>query len=109
MKTKFDTDKSVLEKKVINADKKYLILGDLLIKTDYNTKLTEIESKMPSISGLVSTSPLITVENKISDVSNLVKKQTNMQKYYILNLNILLQLISINLSLDAKKKEKGLV
>ena len=81
MKTKFDTDKSVLVKKVINGDKKYLILGDLLIKTDYNTKLTEIESKMPSISGLVSTFPLITVENKISDVSNLVKKQINMQKY----------------------------
>ena len=81
LKTKFDTDKSVLEKKVINAGKKYLILGDLLIKTDYNTKLTEIESKMPSISGLVSTFPLITVENKISDVSNLVKKQINMQKY----------------------------
>ena len=81
MKTKFDTDKSVLEKKVIHGDKKYLILGDLLIKTDYNTKLTEIESKMPSIIGLVSTFPLITVENKISDVSNLVKKQINMQKY----------------------------
>ena len=61
--------------------KKYLILVDLLIKTDYSAKLTEIESKIPSISGLVSTFPLITVENKISDVSNLVKKQINMQKY----------------------------
>ena len=54
--------------------KKYLILVDLLIKTDYNAKLTEIESKIPSISGLVSTFPLIAVENKISDVSHLVKK-----------------------------------
>ena len=36
--------------------------------------MTEIECKMPSISGLVTNAALTLVENKIPDVSNLVKK-----------------------------------
>ena len=36
--------------------------------------MTEIESKIPSISGLATNSVLTAVENKIPDVSNLVKK-----------------------------------
>ena len=51
----------------------FLILVDLL-KSDYNTKISEIESKIPSVSGLATNSSLTTVENKIPDVSNLVKK-----------------------------------
>ena len=47
---------------------------DLLKKTDYNIKISKIESKIPSVSGLVTTSALTTVENKIPNVSNLVKK-----------------------------------
>ena len=46
----------------------------LVKNTDYNAKISEIESKIPSISGLVTTSALTSVENKISDVSGLVKK-----------------------------------
>ena len=45
-----------------------------LLKADYNTKISEIESKIPSVSGLATNSSLTTVENKIPDVSNLVKK-----------------------------------
>ena len=37
-------------------------------------KFSEIESKIPSINGLVTTSALNAVENKIPSVSNLVKK-----------------------------------
>ena len=80
--------------------KKYVILVDLLKKTDYNTKITKIESRTPSISGLATITALTAVENKISDVSNQFKKKKKlimMQKYLILNLNILLQLITINL------------
>ena len=33
-------------------------------KTDYNAKITEIESKIPSISGLASTTTLTIAENK---------------------------------------------
>ena len=42
---------------------------------------------------------LTAVENKIPDVNNLVKKKNQImtQKYYTLNLNIFLQLITINL------------
>ena len=54
--------------------KKYLILVDLLIKTDYNAKIVEIEGKIPSIFGLATTAALNEVENKIYNVSNLVKK-----------------------------------
>ena len=43
-------------------------------KTDFNAKVTEIEGKIPSISGLATNSALAVVENKIPDVSSLVKK-----------------------------------
>ena len=43
-------------------------------KTGFNTKVTEIEGKIPGISGLATKSPLAVVENKIPDVSGLVKK-----------------------------------
>ena len=45
-----------------------------LKKTDFNTKLTEIEGKTPDVSSLVTKSALTVVENKIPDVSSLVKK-----------------------------------
>ena len=44
------------------------------MKTDYNTKITELKNKIPSISGLATTAALTAVENKIPDVSSLVKK-----------------------------------
>ena len=37
-------------------------------------KLTELEKRIPNISNLETNAALATVENKISDVSNLVKK-----------------------------------
>ena len=43
-------------------------------KTDCNTKITEIDSKMSNSTGLPTTASLTAVENKIPDVSNLVKK-----------------------------------
>ena len=46
-----------------------------LKKTDFNTKVTEIEGKIPDISSLATKSALTVVENKIPDVSSLVKKQ----------------------------------
>ena len=46
-----------------------------LVKKDYNAKATEIESKVPSISGLATNFALTAVENKIPDVSNIVKKK----------------------------------
>ena len=45
-----------------------------LKKTDFNAKVTEIEGKIPSISGLATNLSLTAVENKIPDISSLVKK-----------------------------------
>ena len=48
--------------------------SSLVKKTDYNTKITEIEGKIPDISGLVTKTALTAVENKISGINGLVKK-----------------------------------
>ena len=48
--------------------------SDLAEKTDYNAKITEIEGKIPRISGLGTNAALITAENKIPNINSLVKK-----------------------------------
>ena len=67
LKTKHQTDKWDLEKKIPDT-------SGLVKKTDHSANISEIESKIPSISGLATTSTLTAVENKIADVSSLVKK-----------------------------------
>ena len=42
----------------------------------HNAKITEIQGKIPSITGLATTAALTAVENKIPNASNLVKKKT---------------------------------
>ena len=82
LKSKYDTDKSDLEKKINNTDKKIPNTSGLVKKADYTTKITEIEGKIPSITtGLGTTAALTTVENKIPNINNLVKKQIMIQKY----------------------------
>ena len=63
LKTKYQTDKTELEKKIPDV-------------TDIfkETKLTELENKIPDISSLATKTALTTIENKIPSVSNLVKK-----------------------------------
>ena len=73
LKTKHDTDKSYLEKKISDTS------GLVKKKTDYNAKITEIEGKIRIISGVTTTSALTAVENKIPDISGLVKKKTRLQ------------------------------
>ena len=74
LKTKHDTDKSGLEKKISDPDKKIPNTSRLVKKTDQNGKITEIESKIPSIIGLATNYALTAVANKIPDITNLVKK-----------------------------------
>ena len=45
-----------------------------LFKKRYDAKIKHIENKIPSIVNLASTTGLIAVENKIPDISTLVKK-----------------------------------
>ena len=47
-------------------------------KKDFNSKVTKIEGKIPSITGLATNLELTALENKIPDVSSLVKRY---QKY----------------------------
>ena len=46
----------------------------LVKKTDFNAKITQIEGKMPSISGLAINVALNAGENKIPNIKSLVKK-----------------------------------
>ena len=67
LKTKFQTDKTELEKKIHDV-------SDFLKKT----KLTELENKIPYISSLAIKTALTAVENKIPSVSSLVKKSNKL-------------------------------
>ena len=66
LKTKYNAGKTELENKIPD-------ISGLVKKTDYNTKITEIEGSNPDISNLATKTALTTVENKIPSVSNLVK------------------------------------
>ena len=72
LKTKYDIDKSDLEKTISEADKDIPDTSGIFKKTDLNTKITELESKIPIITGFTN-SALTAIENKIPDVNNLVK------------------------------------
>ena len=54
LKTAYNTDKSDLEKKISEADKKIPDTSDLAKKTDLNAKINEVENKIPSITGLAT-------------------------------------------------------
>ena len=47
--------------------------SELTKRTDLNAKITQIEGKIPSITGLATNSALTAVEDEIPDVSSLVK------------------------------------
>ena len=66
-KTDYNTKISEIEDKIPDT-------SGLVKKTDYNTKITEIEGKIPDISGLATKTALTTAENKIPSISGLVKK-----------------------------------
>ena len=97
LKTKYNTDKSYLEKKIRDADKKIPNISEVIRKVDNNAKINEIENKLPSTAGLATNAALTAVGNKIPDVSILSKKKIIMQKYQTLKINILLWLITIHL------------
>ena len=66
LKSKYNTDKAELEKKITDT-------SGLVKKTDYNPKITEIEVNIPS--GLATNAAVTAVENKIPNISSLVKKK----------------------------------
>ena len=48
--------------------------SDSALKTKYNTDKTELENKIPDVSNLVKKTKLTELENKIPDISNLATK-----------------------------------
>ena len=46
----------------------------LVKKTDYDAKISKIESEIPSISGSATSFALDAVQNKMPDISNLIRK-----------------------------------
>ena len=79
MKTKYQTDKRELEKKIPDVT-------DFVTKT----KLTVLENKNPVVRSLVTKNALTVVENKIPNVCSLVKKQTMTQRLVSLKRNLLI-------------------
>ena len=69
-KSKCDTDKSDLEKKFSDEDKKIPDTSELVKKQIIMLKLLKYK-----VSGLTTNSALTAVKNNIPDISNLVKKK----------------------------------
>ena len=65
--TDYNTKINEIEGKIPN-------ISGLVKKTDYNTKIIEIEDKIPNTSNLATKTALTTIENKIPSVSNLATK-----------------------------------
>ena len=68
------------KRKLVMQIKKNPDASDLTKKKDLNAKITEIECKIPSITGLATNSALTAFENKVPYVSGLVKKEIIIQK-----------------------------
>ena len=69
-------------------------------KADFNTKVTEIEGKIPSINGLATNSALTAVENKIPDMSSLVKRQITIQRLVKLKKKLMITIMTNTLLLQ---------
>ena len=70
----------ILRKKIIDADRNVPDTSELVKKRDYNAKITEIESKIPSICGLAYNAALAKVKIKILDFSGAFKKTKDIEK-----------------------------
>ena len=46
-----------------------VVKNDVIKMTDYNSKITEVENKIPDISNLATKTALNTIENEIPDTS----------------------------------------
>ena len=55
-------------------------ITNLATKTTHNAKINEVNREISRITHLATTTALTAVENKIPDISNLVKKLTITQK-----------------------------
>ena len=75
LKTNYNTKITELKNKIPDT-------SSLVKKTDYNTKITEIEGKIPDISNLATKTALTTVENKIINMMNITTLQNLIILYF---------------------------
>ena len=67
----------------------------MLKKTNYNTKITELENKIPDVSNLATKTALTAGENKIPSISSLVKKKQTMTQIFVsLKKNLLIMIMT---------------
>ena len=92
LKTQYNTEKSGLEKKFDDGSNKNTN-SRLIKKTDYNTKISDTEGKLSSITGSATIAALNAVENKIPNVTTLAQKRFRCKQYKIMNVNILSHMI----------------
>ena len=90
-KTDYNTKISEIEDKIPDT-------SGLVKKTDYNTKITKLENEILDISGLATKTELTRVENKIPSITGLVKKQTTILRLLILKIYSII-IIMINMLL----------
>ena len=99
LKTTYDTDKKIpdtSELATYDENKKISDTSELAKKADLNAKITEIEGKIPSITGLITNSVLTAVENKIPDVTK--KRPIMIQKLVKLKIRLVI-IVMKNISL----------
>ena len=70
--TKYEKHGKKLEKKISDVDKNVAWLKNI----DFSFKMTEVEGKIPSITGSVTSSALTAVEKEISNFTNLIEKNS---------------------------------
>ena len=67
--------------------------SEFVKKADNDAEITELEGKILSIGDLAANAALTAVENRIPNVSNLVKKQIMAQKLLMLKRKLLIMII----------------
>ena len=89
--------KYVFNTRIKNIEDKIPDVTNLATKTTLNVKISEAKSEIPSITNLGTQTALNSAENKIPSVSNLVKKVTITQKLKKLNRKLLIMITAISI------------
>ena len=66
--------KTEFNAKIKEIEDKILDITNLAVNTTFNAKINEVKGKIPSITSLATSTALTAAENKIPNVSNLVRK-----------------------------------
>ena len=91
--------KNVYNAKMKNIEDEIPHVTNLVTNASLNAKINEVKDKIPNITNLAATTALTAVENRIPNISDLVKKMTIKQKLMKLKIKLLLIMITINILL----------